>query len=133
MGTVYRKTATKPLPTGADIIVRTGRRFARWKDAKGKSRTAPLTTGIDGTDRIVVEARTFTAKYRDGSNVVREVATGCRDETAARSVLADLERRAELVKAGVMTSAEDAVAAARRGLRRAPDRQGGDESANQDD
>src|SRR5262249_32966248 len=39
-----------------------------------------------------------------------EVATGCRDETAARSVLADLERRAELVKAKVMTPAEDAVA-----------------------
>jgi len=110
MGTVYRKSFTKPLPTGAEIIMRTGKRFARWKDAKGKSRTAPLTTGTDGTDRIVVEARTFTAKYRDGSNVVREVATGCRDETAARSVLADLERRAELVKAGVMTSAEDAVA-----------------------
>ena len=110
MGTVYRKTATKPLPTGAEIFVRGGRRFARWKDAKGKSQTAPLTIGNDGADRIVVEARTFTAKYRDGSNVVREVATGCRDETAARSVLADLERRAELVKAGVMTAAEDAVA-----------------------
>ena len=110
MGTVYRKSFTKPLPTGADIIVRTGQRFARWKDGKGKTRTAPLTTGTDGADRIVVEARTFTAKYRDGTNVVREVATGCRDETAARSVLADLERRAELVKAGVMTSAEDAVA-----------------------
>ena len=110
MGTVYRKTATKPLPASAEIFIRVGQRFARWKDAKGKSRTAALTIGTDGTDRIVVEARTFTAKYRDGSNVVRETATGCRDETAARSVLADLERRAELVKAGVMTSAEDAVA-----------------------
>jgi len=110
MGSVYRKTFTKPLPSGAEIFVRVGQRFARWKDAKGKSRTAPLTNSADGTDRIVVEARTFTAKYRDGSNVVRETATGCRDETAARSVLGDLERRAELVKAGVMTSAEDAVA-----------------------
>ena len=57
-----------------------------------------------------MEARTFTAKFRDGSGVLREVATGCRDETAARKTLADLERRAELVKAGVMSSAEDAVA-----------------------
>ena len=111
MGTVYRKSATKSLPASAEVFVRQGNRFARWKDAKGKTRTAVVTTGVDGADRIVVEARTFTAKYRDGAGVVREVATGCRDETAARSVLADLERRAELVKAGVITSGEDAVAA----------------------
>ena len=55
-------------------------------------------------------ARTFTAKYRDGSRIVREVSTGCRDETAERRVLADLERRAELVKAGVMSAGEDSVA-----------------------
>ena len=109
MGTVYRKTATKPLPAGAKIVVRKGARLAQWQDAKKKTRTAPITTGQDGTDRIVVTARTYTAKYRDGSGVVREVATGCRDETAARSVLADLERRAELVKGKVLTAAEDAV------------------------
>ena len=46
-----------------------------------------MTTGKDGTDRIVITARTYTAKFRDGSGIVREVATGCRDESAARSVL----------------------------------------------
>jgi len=106
MGTVYKKTFTKPLPAGSKIIVRKGRRLAEWKDAKGKTRTAPLTAA---GDRIAVEAGTYTAKYRDGSNVVREVATGCRDESAARSVLAKLERRAELVKGEVLTAAEDAV------------------------
>jgi len=110
MGTVYRKTATKSMPAGADITTRKGERFARWKDRKGRTRTAPLTTGRDGSDRIVVAARTYTAKYRDGQGVVREVPTGCRDETAARSVLADLQRRAELVKGRVLTAAEDAIA-----------------------
>ena len=38
------------------------------------------------------------------------MATGCKDETAARSVLGDLERRSELVKAGVMTPKEDQIA-----------------------
>jgi hypothetical protein len=85
MGAVFKKTATKPLPTGAKIIVRKGQRLAEWKDAKGKTRTAPLTVGKDGTDRLVITARTYTAKYRDGSGIVREVATGCRDESAARS------------------------------------------------
>ena len=62
-----------------------------------------------GTDRIVITARTYTAKYRDGSGIVREVATGCRDESAARSILGKLERRAVLVKGEVLTAAEDAV------------------------
>ncbi len=110
MGTVYRKTFTKPLPADAEQFTRKGKRSARWKDSKGKPRSAPLTVGKDGSDRIVVRAGTFTAKYRDGAGVVREEATGCRDETAARRVLGDLERRAELVKAGVVTAAEDATA-----------------------
>ena len=67
MGTVFKKTATKPLPAGAKIIVRKGQRLAEWIDAKKKRRTAPVTAGRDGTDRIVVTARTYTAKYRDGS------------------------------------------------------------------
>jgi len=110
MGAVYRKTVTKALPAGAKIIVRKGQRFAEWLDSKEKRRLAPVTTGQDGTDRIVITARTYTAKFRDGSGIVREVATGCRDADAARSVLGDLERRAELVKSKVLSAAEDAVA-----------------------
>jgi hypothetical protein len=33
----------------------------------------------------VIEAGTYTAKYRDGSGNVLEVATGCRDIDAARA------------------------------------------------
>src|SRR6516162_8531676 len=106
MGTVFKKTFTKPLPQGAETFIRKGERFARWKDRRGKTRTAPLTTGNDGSERIVTESPYFVAKYRDGAGVVQTVTTGCRDEQAARQVLADLERRAELVKAGVMTGAE---------------------------
>jgi len=109
MGTVYRKTATKPLPPEAEIIERKGQRLAKWKDKRGRIRKAELTEGRDGSPRIVVVSRTYTAKYRDASRLVREVSTGCRDETAARRVLADLERRAELVKANVITAAENAV------------------------
>jgi integrase len=110
MGAVYKKTFTKPLPKNAEIITRKGERLARWTDSKGRKRTAPVTTGTGGTLRIAIVARTYTAKFRDGSGFVREVATGCRDEVAARGVLGDLERRAELVKADVMTAAENAIA-----------------------
>ena len=106
MGSVYKETFTKPLPAGAKIIVRKGQRLAQWQDAKGKTRTAPLTAA---GDRIAVEAGTYTAKFRDGSGIVRKITTGCRDETAAESVLADLERRAEKVKGGILTADEAAA------------------------
>jgi len=109
VGTVFRKTFTKPLPTGAETFTRKGERWVRWKDRRGKTRTAPLTAGKDGSGRIIIESPYFVAKYRDGAGVVREVATGCKDETAARQVLAELERRAELVRSGVMTATEAAV------------------------
>ena len=50
MGTVFKKSATKPLPAGARVFVRKGQRLAEWADAKGKRRTAPVTTGKDGAD-----------------------------------------------------------------------------------
>jgi integrase len=109
MGTVFKKTVTKPLPVGAETFTRNGRRFVRWKDRKGKTRTAPLTVGNDGSERIVIESARYVAKYRDGAGHVQVVPTHCRDEGAARRVLPDLERRAELVRAGVISAAEAAV------------------------
>lgn len=106
MGSVFKKAVTRALPKGAEFITRQGVRLAPWKDAKGKPRTAPVTTGKDGSERIRVESGTFIAKYRDGDNLVVETPTGCRTEDAARQVLADLERRAERVRSGLITSAE---------------------------
>jgi integrase len=109
MGTVFKKTFTKPLPPGAETFVRKGERVVRWKDRRGKTRTAPLTTGKDGGERISIESPYYVAKFRDGAGVVQVVSTGCRDETAARQVLADLERRAELVRSNVISAAEAAI------------------------
>ena len=106
MGSVYKETFTKPLPTGAKVIIRKGQRLAEWIDAKGKRRTAQLAAA---GDRVTIEAGTYTAKFRDGSGIVRKVSTGCRDESAARSILGKLERRAELVKGEVLSAVEDAV------------------------
>ncbi len=110
MGTVFRKTRTRPIPAGAELFTRAGQQLARWKPAKGKTRTAKVTTGEDGSLRIQTEAATYTAKFRNGQGVIREVSTGCRDEDAARSILTKLERRAELVRSEIISSAEDATA-----------------------
>ena len=110
MGTVFKKTRTQPLPAGAELFTRAGQQFAKWKPAKGKSRTAKVTTSDDGSLRIQTEAATYTAKFRDGQGHIRAVSTGCRDEDAARSVLSKLERRAELVRSEIISPAEDATA-----------------------
>ena len=106
MGSLRRKTFTKPLPDGADLFTRKGETFAKWKDTAGKTRTAPVTTAADGTPRIVATSRKWLAKYRDGGGYVVEVPTGCTDKAMAEQFLADLERQADRVRAGVVTTAE---------------------------
>jgi len=110
MGSVFKKTVTRPLPPDAEIIERKGQRLARWHDGKGKTRTSPVTTGKDGADRIRDESATYVARYRGGDGIVVEVSTGCRDKTAAQNVLADLERKAERVRAGLLSPAEARIA-----------------------
>ncbi|NOY29646.1 MAG: hypothetical protein GXP28_05555 [Planctomycetes bacterium] len=83
--------------------------MARWKDRTGKRQTAPVIEGQNGSLRVRTEAGTYTAKYRDGSGVVCEVATGCRSKDAALSVLNELTGRADKVRSGIRTAAEDAI------------------------
>ena len=94
MGTVFKKQYTKPLPKGAEILTQEGKTIARWKPAKGRTATAPVARGKDGSLRILKKAATYTAKFRNGQGIIVEKATGCRDEGAARSVLAELEKKA---------------------------------------
>lgn len=110
MGSVFKKTVTKPLPTGAEIVTKKKGQCAQWTGRHGKTYVAPIITGRNGKTRIRVEARTYTAKYRDGQGIVREHATGCRAKRSAEIVLAKLEQEAEKVKAGVLSSAESEMA-----------------------
>jgi integrase len=61
---------------------------------------------VDGAERIVIETQTYYARYRDHSGLVVERSTGCRDEAAARQVLAEWERQAERIRVGVLTAEE---------------------------
>ena len=92
MGTVYRPTVTKALPTHATVRERRTRRgierVAEWTDRRGRKHSAPMTTTEKG-ERIVIESRAYVAKFRDGDGIVRTIATGCRDEQAARARLVE--------------------------------------------
>ncbi|MFT5326656.1 MAG: integrase [Planctomycetaceae bacterium] len=109
MGSLRKKTFTKSLHPDAELFQKKGQQFARWIDGRGKKQTAPTATGRDGSTRIVVESRFWLAKYRDGSGVIREVATGCKDRAAAQTKLTDLERRAELIRSGVLQASEETI------------------------
>ena len=101
MGTVFKKTTTRPVPAGAEFAEKDGKRVARWR-VRGKLRTALLTIGADGGPRIATRAATYMAKYRDHAGAVVERATGCRDEQTARQMLAKWEREVEQIKAGTL-------------------------------
>jgi hypothetical protein len=105
MGTVFKKQTTRALPVGAEIVEKGGKRLARWR-VRSKLRTVPVTTGEDGSQRIVTESATYYAKYRDHAGAVQVVPTKCRDRQAAERVLSDLEREAERIRAGVVTVPE---------------------------
>jgi integrase len=108
MGNVFKPFVTRPLPPAATVVTRGGKRVAVWTDAAGRKRHAPVTTG--DPPRLRERAGTYTAQYRDGDGVVRRVPTGCKSADAARAVLADLESRAEKVRAGIITQTEVNVA-----------------------
>ncbi len=127
MGTVYKKTVTRPLPTGATISTKRRRAtskelrnnpnqatvaelVASWRDRTGERQTGLVVDGGDGSKRVRVESSTYYAKFRDGKGIVQVVPTGCREKQSAMSVLDELTSRAELVKAKVMTSDQANIA-----------------------
>lgn len=106
MGMIFRKKYTQPIPPGAVITERDGMRIARWRLRNGKLRSAEVVDCKDGKIRVRGQSKLYMARYRDGSGQVVEAATNCKDEVAARAVLTTLERRAELIRSGVITAAE---------------------------
>ena len=100
MAAIFHKQYTKTIPANAKIVTRDGKRYAQWK-VGNKSHSAELTH--DGL-KIKAVAAVWTAKYRDGDGLVREVSTGCTDKVAAMAVLNELVKTAQHVKAKIITS-----------------------------
>ncbi|VTR92750.1 integrase-recombinase protein : Uncultured bacterium genome assembly Metasoil_fosmids_resub OS=uncultured bacterium PE=4 SV=1: Phage_integrase [Gemmata massiliana] len=101
MGAVFKKQSTRAVPVGAEIVVKGAERIARWR-VRGKLRTAPLTKGTGGADRIVTESATYFAKYRDATGKVVVRPTECRDKQAAEQMLKKWEREGEQIKSGTL-------------------------------
>jgi len=108
VGNIFKPGVTRPLPPGAKIVDRNGKRIATWTDSKGKKRQGEVTHS--DPPRLRQEASVYHARFRDGGGALRQVSTGCKSRDAAQAVLAGLQRRAEQVRAGTLTAAESTVA-----------------------
>jgi integrase len=107
MGSIFRKTTVRPVPSGADITKgRDGTRTAKWTP-KGASRaiTAEVVTRDDG-EFVHVATGCYYARYRDHDGKVCTVSTGCKDKGNAEQFLRTLERQTERVEVGVVTKDE---------------------------
>ena len=107
MAVIYRKKYPIPMPEGAEIISRRGKKFARWQNGKNQMRTAEVLE--DG--RVLFVADCWYVRYRDSAGKDRRESTGCRDRQAAEKVLADILASVEKIKAGVMSRQEMATSA----------------------
>ena len=74
MATVYKKKYPIPMPEGAEVITRRGKRLARWQSGKGQVRTAELLA--DGRVQFVSDC--WYIRYRDASGRMRRESTGRR-------------------------------------------------------
>jgi len=105
MATVYKKMYPIPMPDGAEISTRHGKKVAKWESGKGQVRTAEV---LDG-NRVMFVSDCWYVRYRDADGVMRRETTGCRDKQAAEKFLADLLARVDKVKGGVMSVEELSV------------------------
>src|SRR4051812_10295716 len=102
MGTIFRKQMTKAFPAGAEVFTKGGQQWARWTNRRGKQRKARVTTGKDGSPRLLTESRVYFAKYRDGAGQIQVKSTECRSEQAAQQWLNEQELKVDRIKAKVM-------------------------------
>jgi integrase len=111
MGSVYKKQVTKAIPKGAKVITRAdGKMLAKWLGSKNEPRSAKVIINKAGQQRISIEVGTYIACYKDHAGITREVSTGETSKDAAQFKLAELMKRAQRVRSGVISAAEDAIA-----------------------
>jgi integrase len=111
MATVFQRTKKKPLPPGAQVVERKGKRLAEWLNSRGKWRTAPLSKDGSG---ILAKASTYTVRFVDENGHIREVGTRCRDYAAAEQLGRELEKRAMQRREGLLDPVQERFAKAAR-------------------
>jgi integrase len=96
MARIFKQTYTKPLPSGAEVLSKSGRQFARFKGEKGKTVIAPLS---DNGQQVIRETAKWYIEYKDADGTLKRV-PGFVDKAATEQRASELERTAEHVRSG---------------------------------
>ncbi len=89
MATVYKRTRRRPIPKGAEIVTRSGKKYATWTDKRTKrQRRAPL---ADDAKAILLEAAHYTIEYFDHDGQRRRVGSKTPDKDASQRLANQLE------------------------------------------
>jgi integrase len=103
MPRLFRQSYTRAIPEGADIITMKGKRHARFQDEDGRTITAPLNSK---GERIRLLSTKWYGEYLDADGIPRREPLST-DKVAAQQLLAELVRKAERGKAGILDPFEE--------------------------
>ena len=78
-----RRPHYRPIPQGAEIITKGGRRFARWTNNRGKTFTRPLN---DKGDRIVCDSRVWYSRLKNPTTGEQVETKAYSDKTASAAL-----------------------------------------------
>jgi integrase len=99
MASIFRRTYKRPIPDGAEIVTRKGAKYARWKDKRGRTKSAPLAE--DGK-QIVLQYRQWYIEY-EGEGGRRVRVKGYTDREATEQLARDKVKLAERIQSGAVT------------------------------
>lgn len=98
MAAIFKQTYTKPLLANAEIFTRKGRRFARFKNANGRTITASLTKAGNA---YRLESRKWYIEFIDAGGKRKRV-PGYVDKDATNQKAAELEKQAAREESGLI-------------------------------
>ncbi len=89
MATIYKRNRRRPIPDGAEIVTRTGKKYATWTDKRTKRQRRALLA--DDGKAILLEAADYTIEYFDHNGQRRRVGSKTPDKDAAQRLANQLE------------------------------------------
>ncbi len=103
MSRIYQQSYWYPVPDHAQIVTKKGERFARFKDRRGRTITAPL---CDDEKHCVRKTRKWYGEYKDADGVLQNVPLSANKDEAEEK-LRELKRKVERKKKGLRDPYEE--------------------------
>ena len=105
MASVYKRRRRKPIPDGAEIVQRNGKRVAVWVNRKtGRRERAPLS---DDGQAVIIQADTYTIEWFEHADKRRRKGTRIADKDEAQRMANHLEAQAAQRREGLVDARQE--------------------------